>query len=137
MAEKAKFDGIKARALGIAIESNLTDARSIAEVFAAHGVPTTPKTAFDDAAPLLVLRLRGNEAVELGEAAEPMLRAVHAANTLYSYLDIRKHQSKFYPYDHGQIAKLSKVLQEFTDDARAALESVLYPEVQQSAHAAS
>lgn len=125
-AEKARFSEIKARALAIALESDLTDAKTVADVLVLRGPKDHPKDVFDNGAALLTLRTRGSEAVELGAAADPVLRAVHAARTMYEFLELRKDNTSFAPADATRFINLAEVLAGFVAEARSAVRVLLY-----------
>ncbi|WP_134832342.1 hypothetical protein [Stenotrophomonas indicatrix] len=128
--EKERGEAISALVAAIPLKTRLLDALSVAEVVATTGSVTSLSETFVTADHLLDLRNGAAEAARLLDASEPVLRAIHVAEVLWSYLEVRKHVRDADAVSVAFIEQLGTELRLRTLEGINALDRILQPPAQ-------
>jgi len=85
-AERRKTTLMRGRATAISLRSEITHFASVLEAVMEQPIRDTPSVTYNAIEPHLSIRLRATEALDLMGAADSVLKVVHGAQSVYTYL---------------------------------------------------
>lgn len=124
--ERQRLEKMKARAVAIAIQTDVTELLAITSALSRSDAKKVPKVAFETSSKALNIRLRAIESIELSDASDPVIKAVHGAQMIYNYLMVTSDQAKYTPGETEKIEDLAKTLHHIAKTASAALDALIY-----------
>lgn len=139
--EKKRNAQLRARAAAISMRAELTRFCSTVEALEEGDMKDTPKDAYAEISPHLDIRLRADQALELMDATESILKAIHAAETLHSYLLSCKDRANFSGTDYQFLSWSARKMRPNAEEALDRVTELVYghsgPSAATGNHAAS